>query len=128
MVGKRNLQFVPEVSIGPQVSNAASLNEVRGRKGRSCGEVGLRGWGGATDYETRQYARAKPRKKRYLAKTILSAPGLLIQERLPVVHDALCSDGCRAREVATRLGIRDWKNHGQRDDVSIAFFDSDSEG
>ncbi len=76
-----------------------------------------------------QWMRAKPSKKRYLARSIVYTHGLLIQQRL----DWTCrtNPGCvfcdEAERVAHRLRIADWYNHGSLNG-KLKFFDADSMG
>lgn len=81
-----------------------------------------------TAAEARQYSRARPAKKRHLARTIAYRCGLLMQERVGLCVSREDKCPCRpAMLLARRLRIGDWENHGLRNG-RIVFFDSDSHG
>lgn len=81
----------------------------------------------STSYEHRQFTRARPRKKKYIPRSVYHNHGLLIQERLDETcdhHFCQCAD---VKKIAERLRILDWHNHGWKNG-KLKFFDSDSYG
>ncbi len=96
----------------------------------SCDEIGL---SSHTKYEYMNRKRVKPWKRRYLAKTLGWANGVLIQEKVNVcpniyLHPATAECCKKAKQLAKKLRICDWANHGYRANGQLVFFDFDSYG
>lgn len=85
-----------------------------------------------TLYEYRNRRRVAAWKRRWLAKTLGWANGVLVQEKIiPCLHQGHATQGlcCKEAELlARRLRIMDWYNHGSRTNGQLVFFDFDSFG
>jgi len=83
-----------------------------------------------TYYEYMNRRRVQKWKRRWFARTLGWANGVLVQERAMATHSPCRTGPCcvEAEHLARRLRILDWYNHGRRADGSIVFFDFDSFG